>query len=189
MKSKKNDEEKIVNRLKKLAFLIKKHNFHYHTKDKPLISDKEFDLLVRENQNIEKEYPSLVLQNSPNNKIGSKIQNKFKKIQHKSTMLSLANGFDKQDIYEFDERIKKFLNYKSNEELEYLCEPKIDGLSLNLTYLNGKLNSAATRGDGSIGEDVTNNILNIKNIPNELKGNSPNIIEIRGEVYLNKPLL
>ncbi len=186
MKSKKNDEEKIVNRLKKLASLIKKHNFHYHTKDKPLISDKEFDLLIRENQNIEKEYPNLVLKNSPNNKIGSKIQNKFKKIQHKSTMLSLANGFDKQDIYEFDERIKKFLNYKGNVELEYLCEPKIDGLSLNLTYLNGKLNSAATRGDGSIGEDVTNNILNIKNIPNELKGNFPNIIEIRGEVYLNK---
>ena len=186
MKSKKNDKTNILNRLKELASLIEKHNFYYHNQDKPLISDKEFDLLVKENQDLEKKHPKLKLINSPETKIGSKVQNKFKKIKHKSLMLSLANGFVENDIYEFEERIKKFLNYKSNNKLEYLCEPKIDGLSLNLTYLNGKLNSAATRGDGSVGEDVTNNILNIKNIPDKLPYDFPEIIEIRGEIYLTK---
>ena len=101
-------------------------------------------------------------------------------------MLSLSNGFNEGDLTDFDERVKKYLNLDNNEKLEYICEPKIDGLSLNLTYKNGVLASAATRGDGSVGENVTTNILNIKNIPKNLKNDFPNLIEIRGEVFINK---
>ena len=101
-------------------------------------------------------------------------------------MHSLANGFNEEDLTEFDERVKKFLNINPEQELEYICEPKIDGLSLNLTYKNGNLITAATRGDGKIGENVTKNIKNIKNIPLKLKGNYPELIEVRGEVFLTK---
>ena len=101
-------------------------------------------------------------------------------------MHSLANGFNENDLIEFDERVKKFLNINLEHELEYICEPKIDGLSLNLTYKNGNLITAATRGDGKIGENVTENIKNIKNIPLTLKGSYPELIEIRGEVFLTK---
>ena len=187
MKSKDNDKKNVIKRLKQLASLIKKYNYYYHNKDKPIISDKEYDLLVKENQELEKNYPKLKLKNSPNNQIGSKILNKFKKITHKSSMLSLPNAFEEKDIYEFDERIKKFLNYKKDEKLEYLCEPKIDGLSINLLYKKGLLVKASTRGDGKIGENVTNNVLTIKNIPHQLKGlNVLEEIEIRGEIFLTK---
>ncbi len=101
-------------------------------------------------------------------------------------MHSLANGFNEDDLNEFDERVKKFLNINLEHKLEYICEPKIDGLSLNLTYKNGNLITAATRGDGKIGENVTQNIKNINNIPINLKGNFPELIEIRGEVFLTK---
>ena len=186
MNLKNKDEKYIINRLVKLESLIKKHNHYYHNEDKPIISDKEYDNYVQENNYLENEYPHLKLKNSPNNQIGSKIQNKFKKILHKSSMLSLANAFNEKDVFEFDERIKKFLNLKINKNLEYICEPKIDGLSLNLTYINGLLFSAATRGDGITGEDVTKNILHIKNIPNKLEIDYPDLIEIRGEIYLTK---
>ena len=164
MKSRNRDEKEVIKRLEKLASLIKKYNYHYHYKDKPIISDREYDLLIKKNQELEKQYPKLKLRNSPNNIIGSKIKNKFNKITHKTSMLSLANAFEEKDIKEFDERLKKFLNLKIEKDIEYLCEPKIDGLSLNLTYKNGNLFSAATRGDGNIGEDVTKNILHIKTV-------------------------
>ena len=155
----KENEKQIKIRLNKLSELIDKHNYHYHTEDKPIISDNEYDKLVEENLELESKYPKLKLKSSPNNKVGSMIQNKFNKSIHLSPMHSLANGFNMNDLIEFDERIKKFLNFKFNKKLEYICEPKIDGLSLNLTYKKGNLISAATRGDGKIGEDVTKNIL------------------------------
>jgi len=185
--SKKNSDQKIIiKRLGELANLINKHNFLYHTKDQPKISDDKYDKLVKENFELESKYPELKLDKSPSNKVGGKIQNKFEKSNHLSPMYSLANGFKEEDLIEFDEKIKKFLNLEINEKLEYICEPKIDGLSLNLTYKNGNLISAATRGDGKIGEDVTKNIRNIKNIPQQLKNGYPDLIEIRGEVYINK---
>ncbi len=180
------DNKRIIKRLKELAKLIDKHNYHYHNEDKPRINDAEFDKLVRENLELELKYPKLKLSDSTSGKVGSKIQNKFIKSSHLSPMHSLANGFNLQDLIEFDERVKKFLNISSKKNLEYICEPKIDGLSLNLTYRNGNLLSAATRGDGKIGENVTKNIKNIKNIPQKLKGNFPDLIEIRGEVFLTK---
>ncbi|MFL2543929.1 MAG: NAD-dependent DNA ligase LigA [Alphaproteobacteria bacterium] len=182
----KEDIRKIKYRIKELAKLINNHNIHYHQNDDPIISDREFDKLVIENSLLEKKYPNLKLKNGPNESVGSKLKNKFKKIPHKSPMLSLANAFDLKDIEEFDERVKKYLNIELKKKLDYICEAKIDGLSLNLTYKDGALISAATRGDGTIGEDVTLNTLNIKNIPKKLKGKFPSSIEIRGEVFLTK---
>ena len=179
-------EKKIIKRLNELADLIKIHNYNYHYLDNPKISDNEFDLLVKENDALEKKYPSLILKDSPNKNYGSKIKDSFKKIKHVSQMYSLANAFDNDDIKEFIKRSVKFLNLYNDNDFQYICEPKIDGLSLNLVYKNGKLVSAGTRGDGFIGEDVTENILNIKNIPSRLKKNFPDFIEIRGEVFLNK---
>ncbi len=180
------NNEKIVKRLRELSELIKKHNFNYHTLDKPKISDREFDKLVQENDILEKKYPNLVLRNSPNKMYGGKIKENFQKIKHDSQMYSLANAFNNNDIKEFIKRSVKFLNLDNDDDLQYICEPKIDGLSLNLVYKNGNLVSAGTRGDGFTGEDVTENILNIKNIPSKLTKNFPDFIEIRGEVFLNK---
>jgi len=186
MKRKESEQKTVIKRLEILATLINKHNYFYHTKDQPQISDDEYDKLVKENLELESKFPELTLKISPSNKVGGKIQNKFKKSNHLSSMYSLANGFNEKDLIEFNERVKKFLNLEVNKKLEYICEPKIDGLSLNLTYKNGTLISAATRGDGKVGEDVTKNITNIKNIPQKLKNNYPDLIEIRGEVFITK---
>ncbi len=184
----KNEYKKIniIKRLKELGTLINQHNYYYHTKDNPQISDADYDKLVKENLELESKYPKLKLDKTTSNKIGGEIKDKFKKSVHISPMHSLANGFSEEDLKDFDERIKKFLNLKINQELEYVCEPKIDGLSLNLTYKNGNLICAATRGNGKIGENVTKNITNIKNIPLKLKDSFPDLIEIRGEVFLTK---
>ena len=186
IKKNKLDESSIINRLKKLSELIKKHNIHYHQEDRPKITDSEYDSLVKENNYLEKLYPHLILEDSPNNQIGVRPLKKFNKISHKAPMLSLANAFNQKDIIDFNDRIKKFINLKKNIFLDFICEPKIDGLSLNLIYENGILLNAITRGDGKIGEDVTQNILHIENIPNNLRINYPEVIEIRGEVYLSK---
>ena len=185
-KKNKLDESSITNRLRKLSELIKKHNVHYHQDDRPKITDAEYDSLVKENNDLEKLYPHLILKDSPNNQIGARALKKYVKITHRTPMLSLAKAFNQKDIIDFNDRIKKFINLKKNIFLDFICEPKIDGLSLNLIYENGILLNAITRGDGKIGEDVTQNILHIENIPNNLSINYPKVIEIRGEVYLSK---
>ena len=157
------NEKKIKKRLEELASLILKHSKLYYQKDKPIISDQEFDKLVQENYKLEKNFPHLILNNSPNKFVGSVISNKFKKIKHKLPMLSLSNSFSESDLEDFIERIRKFLHLEKNEKIFFLCEPKIDGLSINLNYENGRLLSASTRGDGKIGEDVTKNVINIYN--------------------------
>ncbi len=183
----KNKEIKIVKKLKELAKKIKKHKILYHQKDSPKITDGEFDKLIKENNELEKKYPHLILKESPNNSLGTELSNKFEKIEHKAKMLSLANAFNKKDLEDFIDRIKKFLNKNSTYKIDFISEPKIDGLSLNLYYQNGKLTSATTRGDGSIGENVIKNINNVKDIPKELiSSNVPSEIEIRGEIYLDK---
>jgi len=183
---KKLNESKIVKKLKNLSKLIHKHNVLYHNKDKPIISDREYDQLVKENQKLEKEYPHLVLKDSPNQKIWAATSKKFLKSIHKMPMLSLANAFEKKDVEDFIVRIKKFLNF-DREKINFVCEPKIDGLSINLYYLNGRLSKASTRGDGKIGEEVTENIKTIEEIPINLSGTKfPEEIEIRGEIFLTK---
>ncbi|PPR43579.1 MAG: DNA ligase [Alphaproteobacteria bacterium MarineAlpha5_Bin11] len=181
-----NSEKKALNELKSLSIQIKKYNDAYHKYDKPIISDHKFDELIKKNNELEKKFPYLRLKTSPNEYVGSKVLNKFSKINHKLPMLSLGNAFNENDLIEFIKRIKKFLK---NEKiiLEFSCEPKIDGLSINLTYKEGVLISAATRGDGLIGENVTENIKTIKNIPQKINTNNfPSLIEIRGEIFLEK---
>ena len=182
----KDNEKLVLKRLKKLAKEIKEHNNFYHNLNKPKISDGEYDKLFRENNNLEKKYPHLILNSSPNKIIGSKIKSKFEKIEHLSQMFSLGNAFDEKDVREFIKRTNKYLNANNNNQTKILVEPKIDGLSLNLLYKNGKLISAGTRGDGFIGENVTENIKNIKDIPFELKKDFPDVIEIRGEIFIEK---
>ncbi len=185
MKSRKSDAL-ILKKLKELANIISKHNYNYHTLDKPKITDSEYDALVRENNELEKKFPQLILNKSPNNNIGSIAKKKFLKIKHLSQMFSLGNAFNENDILEFVKRTNKFLKMKTNHTHKFLCEPKIDGLSLNLLYEKGRLVSAGTRGDGFIGENVTQNITKIRDIPKNLDGNYPELIEIRGEIFITK---
>ena len=183
---KKNNEKLVKKRLKELSTEIQKHNHSYHNLDRPKITDFEYDKLIKENNDLEKKYPHLILDDSPNNFVGSKIKSKFEKSKHLSQMYSLSNAFNKEDMLEFVKRINKFLNISDSKNLDFVVEPKIDGLSLNLLYNKGKLVSAATRGDGFTGENVTLNIKKIKDIPLYLKNEYPDMIEIRGEVFINK---
>ena len=171
--------------LKRLAQEITKHNHLYHTVSDPEISDSEFDLLWQRNLSIEGRFPELIRDDTPSQSVGAPIQEAFEKIDHTLPMLSLDNAFDDEDVAEFVARVCRFLKIDpTNEQLEVTAEPKIDGLSLSLRYENGLLVSAATRGDGSTGENVTQNVKTISEIPNQLVGNFPEIIEVRGEVYM-----
>ena len=176
------EEKEIIKKLIKLSKEIKKHSNFYYNLDKPKISDREYDELVIENSKLEIKYPHLVLDKSPNNTIGAKVKSQFEKIEHASQMYSLGNAFDKNDLDEFVKKSKKFLNFDNNFSFEFISEPKIDGLSLNLSYENGKLISAGTRGDGLIGENVTQNILNIRNIPKDLSAGLRLIVNKSGRI-------
>ncbi len=169
----------------KLAKQIQHHDALYYREDNPEISDAEYDALRARLQELEDEFPSLVTHDSPTQRVGSTPSEKFKKITHKQPMLSLANAFDAEDISDFLTRIRKFLGLTAAENLIFMGEPKIDGLSFSAYYENGVLQHAATRGDGEIGEDITANIITLKHFPQKLAGaKHPERIEIRGEVYL-----
>jgi DNA ligase (NAD+) len=169
-----------------LASEISAHRAAYYQEDAPSISDAEYDLLERRNLLIEQKFPKLIRADSPSKTVGAKAVTRFAKYQHKQAMLSLDNAFDSQDVAEFLARARKFLALPAEHELEVSAEPKIDGLSLSITYENGNLIKAATRGDGSVGEDVTANVLGIADIPKALGTTTPPaFIEIRGEVYLD----
>ncbi len=164
----------------KLSNEIQRHNRLYHELDKPEISDAEYDKLLQNLQRLEFEFPELVSSSSPSQTVGSKPSRKFAKITHLQPMLSISNGFSTEDLTDFIERIQKFLG--TSEEVEIFAEPKIDGLSFSARFENGKLVSAATRGDGNTGEDITANIKTIKTFPQEITHNG--LIEVRGEVYM-----
>lgn len=168
-----------------LANEIQRHDKLYHGEDAPEISDAEYDRLRRRNLAIEQRFPELVREDSPTNRIGFQALEKFEKVRHAVPMLSLDNAFNNQDVREFWQRVARFLKLDSLPELT--AEPKIDGLSLALRYENGRLVRAATRGDGTTGENVTENARTIADIPNVLDGRGiPEIIEVRGEVYMTK---
>ena len=176
------DIEKIY---KKKIKELEKHNKLYHDKSAPAISDREFDDLKLEIINLEKKYSFLKSAKSPSNSVGFKPSKNFKKFKHKVQMLSLSNAFDRDDLINFEKKILNYLNEKIS--LEYSVEPKIDGISASLTYLNGNLTYGVSRGDGSEGELITNNLKTIKDIPHKLlKKNIPKEIEIRGEVFIEK---
>ena len=167
--------------------LLNKLNRAYFDKDNPIVSDQKYDSLKLEILNLEKKYPLLKSNLSPSSTIGFEPSKKFEKINHKIPMLSLANAFSEEDINNFIKKIKNFLNLKEIEKIEFSAEPKIDGISAALHYINGNLQLGLSRGDGKIGEDITSNLKTILNIPHKLIGNSlPKEIEIRGEVYISK---
>ena len=175
----------------KLRNEIEYHNNLYYNEDKPLISDMEYDALMRELKQLEQEYPELLKnekngESSPTEKIGGTASEKFSKVRHRMPMLSLSNTYNISEIEDFDKRIKKIIlseNIKNHsKELEYILELKLDGLSISLIYENGALIQAVTRGDGQVGEDVTENIMEITTIPKKLKENIS--LEVRGEIIL-----
>ncbi len=178
--------KKIKKKIIQLQEQINQHDIDYHQKDNPTISDYSYDKLKQELLNLEQQYPQFkTIENQT--KVGSKPLEDFAKIVHKKPMLSLANGFSRQDIEEFVERINRFLGRNDQDFIPLFCEPKIDGLSFCACYENGSLIYAATRGDGEIGEDITKNIATIESFPLKLNTkNPPELIEVRGEVYMAK---
>ena len=168
-----------------LAAEIARHDELYHAKDAPEISDAAYDTLVIRNRTIEERFPDLVREDSPSRRVGAAPIEAFGKIRHDVAMLSLGNAFDDADVIEFVERVRRFLRVPQDDALMILAEPKIDGLSISLRYENGRLVQAATRGDGTTGENVTANVMTIREIPHRLKGKDvPELIDVRGEIYL-----
>ncbi len=171
--------------LARLAREIAYHDARYHGDDAPEISDADYDALRARNLAIEARFPALVREDSPSRRVGFVAQEKFGKVRHAVPMLSLDNAFADEDVTDFVARVRRFLRLDEAAELAFTAEPKIDGLSLSLRYENGLLVSAATRGDGETGENVTANALTIAEIPRRLAGDAPSVLEVRGEVYMS----
>ena len=165
--------------------LIEKYNKFYYDKDQSIISDQEFDLLKKDLIDLENKYDFLKSEKSPTRSVGFKPSKNFSKVKHKVPMLSLSNAFNEEDLENFEKKIIKFLSLKDANTIEYSTEPKIDGISASLTYLNGKFTQGLSRGDGSEGEDITKNLKTIKDIPTSInEKNFPEEIDIRGEVFI-----
>ena len=180
-------EADAANRLMRLAREIARHNRLYHDQDQPEITDAAYDALIWENNALEAAFPQLVRADSPNAQVGAAPTSGLKKVPHAVRMMSLDNGFSDEDIAEFIARVRRFLALPENEPVALTAEPKIDGLSCSLRYEKGELCLAATRGDGTTGEDVTANVRTISDIPDRLTGaDVPELFEIRGEVYMAK---
>jgi DNA ligase (NAD+) len=188
------DAQKLMNQLKEE---INKHNYHYYIKDNPVISDADYDKLLKKLETLEERFPELVTTDSPTQRIGAPLEGGFKTVTHGDKMLSLQDAFDYGELKDFLDRVYKDLNlneHLSNKDIEFVCELKIDGSAVSLVYENGKFVSGATRGDGIIGEDITNNLKTIKSIPFTLAAQAekariikiPSRLEVRGEVYLAK---
>ncbi|MGR6086748.1 MAG: NAD-dependent DNA ligase LigA [Arcticibacter sp.] len=175
------DEYTAHERIKFLSAEIEKHNRLYYVDAKPIISDRDFDLLLEELIKIEKDFPHLKSPDSPSQRVGGEITKEFKQVVHKYPMLSLSNTYSEQEVREFDERIIKSIG----GDTEYVCELKFDGVAVGLTYVNGHLKTAVTRGDGVQGDDITVNVKTIRSIPLVLPpGDYPSEFEIRGEIYM-----
>jgi DNA ligase (NAD+) len=179
-------EEEAQAELTALAAEIAHHDALYHGKDAPEISDADYDALIRRNRAIEARFPELIRHDSPSRRVGAEPAEGFSQLRHGIPMLSLDNAFDETDFAEFGARIRRFLGLPADERLEFVGEPKIDGLSINLIYENGRFIRGATRGDGITGEDVTANLLTLTDLPRQLLPPFPARIEIRGEVFCEK---
>jgi len=180
-------ESQAAKELSRLAAEIQRHDRLYHQQDAPEISDADYDALVRRNKAIEARFPDLRRLDSPSLSIGAPAATGFAKVTHRRPMLSLDNGFAPEDVTEFLGRVRRFLKLATDEPVELVAEPKIDGLSATLTYEEGVFTLGATRGDGSVGEDITRNLRTIEDLPETLKGASkPRLIELRGEVYMTR---
>lgn len=176
----------VAGRIKELADLIAYHDQRYHGEDAPEISDGDYDALRRELEKLTAENPEFTLEAAPAGRVGAAPAAGFKKVRHARPMMSLGNAFTDEDVTDFLDGIRRFLGLDAEVPLPVSAEPKIDGLSLSLRYEKGELVNAATRGDGQEGEDVTVNVRTIASIPHALKGEAPDVVEVRGEVYLTR---
>jgi DNA ligase (NAD+) len=175
-----------LHKIEKLKQQINKHNILYYVDDNPIISDYEYDLLLRELQEIESTNPELITNDSPTQRVGAIPLSKFESIKHRIPLLSLANAMNPSEVLQFDSQIKKWL--ETTDDVEYIAEPKLDGLAVELVYENGIFAYGSTRGDGVTGEDITQNLRTIRAIPLKLQDNAPipKLLEVRGEVIINK---
>lgn len=170
-------------RIDELTAEINKHNYNYYILSQPTISDFDFDKLLKELEALEQQFPHLADADSPTQKVGGDITREFQQVNHKYPMMSLGNTYSEEELNDFDERVRKGVG----NEVEYVCELKYDGLAISITYENGKLVRAVTRGDGVKGDDVTQNVKTIKTIPHQLKpGDYPSLFEIRGEIFMHR---
>lgn len=177
-------EERAVKVIHELRQKLDDHNHRYYVQDDPIISDAEYDALFKELKSLEQQYPHLITPDSPTQRVGGSPLKAFSEVKHDVAMLSLDNAFADEDVIAFNQRI---LDRMNRVHIEYCCEPKLDGLAINIRYEKGVLTKAATRGDGLTGEDVTENIKTIKMIPLHLRGSSfPDILDVRGEVFMSK---
>ncbi|MBR9831890.1 NAD-dependent DNA ligase LigA [bacterium] len=167
-------------RISELTKVLHQHNYNYYQLDRPTISDYDFDMLLKELQELEETFPQFADELSPTKRVGGQITKKFETVVHKYPMLSLGNSYNREDLTDFDERVQKL----AGRAVEYVCELKYDGVAIGITYVNGKLQRAVTRGDGSKGDDITANVKTIRSIPLQLQGEDfPKEFEIRGEIF------
>ena len=176
-------QKNILTRIQALRLDIEEHNYRYYILDEPSIPDAEYDRLLQELQSLESQYPEYITQDSPTQRVGAPALKTFKQVTHDIPMLSLENAFNAEDFMAFDKRVRQRLH--TPDEIEYVGEPKIDGIAVSLLYEKGKLTQGATRGDGVTGEDITQNLRTIHSIPLHLRGEKhPDLLEVRGEVYM-----
>src|SRR3954469_23529382 len=170
-------------RAEELRRLLREASHRYYVLDQPTLSDAEYDRFFRELEELEKAHPELQAADSPTQRVGAAPSEKFAKVRHRRQMMSLANAMNEEELLEFDGRIRRLLG---DEKVRFVMEPKLDGLAVTLTYENGRFVQGATRGDGLVGEDVTQNLRTIKMVPLQLQGNPPKLFDVRGEVFINK---
>ena len=169
-------------RVQELRSQIDHHNYRYHVLDDPEVSDAQYDKLMNELKALEQQYPDLITPDSPTQRVGAAPVSELDEVVHTTPMLSLDNAFTEEDLVAFDRRVRDRL--ETQAQIDYSAEPKLDGLAVSFRYEKGKLRQAATRGDGFRGEDVTHNIRTIKAVPIELRGEAPELLEVRGEVFM-----
>ena len=177
------DEKQAASRVAELRSALEEHNRRYHEDAAPTIGDREYDQLFRELSDLEKQFPKVASADSPTQRVGGKPLKAFAPITHRAPMLSLDNTYSEEEVTDFYRRIERLL---PDQKIPVVIEPKVDGVAVSLLYEKGRLRYAATRGDGTVGDDITQNIRTIRTVPEQLKGNTPDILEVRGEAYLDK---
>ena len=173
------DKKTAEERILKLSTELRQYNYEYYVNDVSKVSDYEFDMMMKELQGLEEKFPEFADQNSPSKRVGGEITKKFETVAHKYPMLSLSNSYSREELVDFDTRVQKL----AGKKVEYTCELKYDGVAIGISYKNGKLHRAVTRGDGTKGDDITANVKTIRSVPLQLKGSYPDEFEIRGEIF------